>query len=127
MIGNKLLKRFFLLGRKYRCISQEEHMQWKVSRNHNRTEVKYFKYDTQYGPDTGIEYLAVREPDGTFSVATFDGDFKKVPYVGEYDNYREMDSMAQHLTKPFVCRVAHNDDDAYVLFTNTGDYYIRVE
>ena len=102
-------------------------MKWEVSRNHNGTEVKYYKYDTQHGPDTGIEYLAVREPDGSFTVATHDGDFKKVPYVGEYDNYRDMDAEAQYLEAPYVCHVAHNSENAYVLMVEGGSYYIRVE
>ena len=102
-------------------------MQWSVCRNHNGTEVKYYKYADQYGADTGIEYLAVREPDGSFTVATHEGDFNNVPYVGEYDNYRKMDADAKYHKAPYVCHVAHNVANAYVLIAQNRSYYIRVE
>lgn len=102
-------------------------MKWSVCRNQNGTEVKYYKYADHYGPNSGIEYLATCEPDGSFTVATHDGDFNKVRYAGEYRDYRKVDEAAKYAELPFVCHIAHNAEKAYMLVTKTGYYYIRVE
>lgn len=96
----------------------------------NGVRVSYYRYDTQYGPNTGIEYLATLDEEDNFNIATHDGEFKSVPFWCEFDNYREMDAYAKIVNwdnlPEFVCHVAHNEDNAYVLWVKGKSYYIRV-
>lgn len=75
-----------------------------------------------------IEYMASRGVDGNFSVNTHNGVFNDVRYVGEFENYREVDRFADeiHLDIPVVCHVAHNAPTEYVLLIEKESYYIRV-
>lgn len=75
------------------------------------------------------DYHAVRNPDGTFDIfGTPEGDFKNIPYIGEYDHYREMDYNAEYFDRKvyaetgYVCRVTHNKENEFVFF-----YPVRVE
>jgi len=66
--------------------------------------------------------------DNSFNVNGYDASF---PYVGEYDNYREMDAAAEHMLNQYpngyVCHVAHNKSNEYVLMQRIGSRYIIVE
>lgn len=103
---------------------------WITENNSEGKKVVFYKYNTQYGPDTGIEYFATRNVDGTFNIATHDGEYKNVPFWGDFDNYRDMDSYAAGVdwakTKAYVCHVDHNEANAYVLMLPTGSVYIRI-
>ena len=109
-------------------------MNW-TKENINGTEVTFCKYETQYGKNTGIEYLATENEDGTFHIPTHKKTFKNVHYMGEFDNYREADEFADWAVKggkeifPYVCHVAHNEDNAYILYPSKTEpsIYIRVE
>ena len=69
-----------------------------------------------------INYCAIKNADGTFDITnTPEGDFKNIPYIGVYDNYREMDAGAAWMRKiyaetGFVCRVSHNKENEFVFF-----------
>lgn len=100
-------------------------MDW-VTEIINGIPVTYYRYDI-----TGIEYKATQNPDGSFNVATHEGSFKKVPYVGEVDNYRDMDVYAAghnwESIPNYVCHVKHNEHNAYVLWAKGKYYYIRID
>ena len=106
-------------------------MDW-ITETVKGNEVVFYRYDTKSGPDTGIEYKATRTISGDkFTIATHDGKFENVPFLCDFDNYREMDMVAAvtnwELTPAFVCHVAHNEENAYVLWAKGKSYYIRVE
>ena len=92
-------------------------------------QVTFCRYETQYGPYSGIEYLGKMNEDGTFTVATHDKVFENVPYMGEFDNYRDSDSFADGQPAdcfPYMAHVRHNDENAYILYTEKSSIYIRV-
>lgn len=67
-------------------------------------------------------YKAVKNADGTFNILdTSEGSFENVPYIGLYDNYREMDAEAELMRKiyaetGYVCRASHDKENEYVFF-----------
>lgn len=87
-------------------------------------------------PTPRPNYQAVRNPNGTFDIPNSPlGDFKNIPYIGEYENYREMDSDAEFQRKiyaetGYVCRVEHNKENEFVFFYPMGaerqDEYIII-
>lgn len=101
-------------------------MEWKTEVV-NGNKVNFFLYDDPSGKNSGIEYLATRDENGRFSVNTHSGCYKNVPFAGDFDNYREMDTYFDHLDAPVVCHVAHSGPDAYVLMLPKGSHYIRIE
>ena len=76
------------------------------------------------------EIPAVRYADGTFTVKGH-GNNIHFEYVGEYANYREMDEDAKYMlvSHPmgYVCHVAHNLPEQYVLMLPKGSEYITLE
>jgi len=110
-------------------------LQW-ITQEINGRQVTFCDYEFDYASGEkgqGTEYLATRNSDGTFTVATRDAFYENVPSMGEFDNYREMDEFADFLfsvrgeTQPYVCHVNHNDNNAYVLMAPKKSYYIRIE
>lgn len=104
-------------------------MQWQTEII-NGNQVTFFRYDDPSGKNSGIEYLATRDENGKFHVNTHDGCYKNVPFVGNFKNYREMDTYFDryvHLGVPIVCHVSHNAPNAYVLMLPNGSHYIRIE
>lgn len=90
------------------------------------------EYIVKYIPlERSKEYFAVRNADGTFDIPTHDEYIKGVPYIGTFDNYREMDTYAdKHVheyPKGYVCHVDHNAPNAFVYQSAKCDWYIRLE
>lgn len=82
-------------------------------------------------------YQATRNSDGSFNIPNTPlGDFKNIPYIGEYENYREMDKDAaefmrkEYAATGYVCRVEHNKENEFVFFYPMGlerqDEYIII-
>lgn len=95
----------------------------------NNTQVTFSRYADQYGKHAGIEYLAKKNGDGTFTVPTHDGLYENVPYIGEFAHYEQADKYADDFGKgrTYVCQVAHDDKDAYILYLpGNRSIYIRI-
>lgn len=76
------------------------------------------------------EYLASKNPDGTFDVPSHKGYAKSAPYVGTFASYKEMNSYKEKniadYPNGYVCKVSHNATDAYVFQNKEYTLYIRV-
>ena len=74
--------------------------------------------------DNMIDHTARFQEDHTVFVTAYNDAF---PYVGAYDNYREMDaaasSMLSSYPKGYVCRVS----SSYVLILPEGSVYIEID
>lgn len=63
------------------------------------------------------------------------GSFKNIPYIGEFNDYAEMDKFADEMRDTYaktgyVCRVEHNKSNEFVFFYPVGlaskDEYIII-
>lgn len=71
-------------------------------------EVEFMRVDTICGENTGIEYKAIKNSDGTFDVPIHEGFYKNIPYTCEYSSYRmmrkDMRRMRRFCPYGYVCK-----------------------